>query len=144
MDRKLRQIGVVAGQHDLLAGGFGAGNFHDLGLGLQAPLDFGKESARLDTECRGQTVSTAHHATDQLGALGTGGAQQHGPGAALKNVGDAGELDRFVTDVKLIGADESFDEAAQPEPLQVQRLRELPARGRLVDHVHRHPPVPEL
>ena len=50
MDGQRGQVGVVAGQHDLLRRRFGARDFDDLRLVAQAPLDFPQQLVRRDAE----------------------------------------------------------------------------------------------
>ena len=50
MHRQLGEIGLVAGQHDLLHGRFGARDLEDLRLVAQPALDLRHQAARLDPE----------------------------------------------------------------------------------------------
>ena len=56
MHRQRGEVGVVAGQHDLLRRRLGARDLDDLGLVAQPPLDFAQQLVRLDAEGAGDAA----------------------------------------------------------------------------------------
>ncbi len=101
MDRQRGQVGLVAGQHDLLRGRLGARHLDDLGLVAQPALDFGDQCARLDAEGAREPGAAAGHVGDQLLPLRADGAEQHGARIAFERRRDVGEVERLVVSFKL-------------------------------------------
>ena len=122
MHRQPGHIGVLAGQHHRLARRLGARDLEHLGLVAKPPLHLFQKLGRLHAERLRDAGAAAHHIADQFRLLRPGGAEQHRLAVALHHLGKAGEIDRLVAGVEFVRA-KAFDEAAQPEPLEVDGVR---------------------
>ncbi len=122
MHGKLGDVGVGAGQHHRLTGRLGTSDLENFGLVAQPPRHFLHEFVRLDAECLSDPGATTHDIADKFGLFRAGRAEQHRFRVALHHIGEAGEVDGGAASVEFLCA-EAFDEAAQPEALEVNGIR---------------------
>ena len=128
------EIGVGAGQHDLLRRRLGARDLDDLGLVAHALLDFAQQLARRDAEGARDARAAAGDAADQLLALGPGRLEQHRARISFQRLRHIGEVGRAAADLQLVRG-KLFDEPAQPEAVEVAGRRRADGVA-LVDDVH--------
>ena len=120
MHRQRQQVGVVAGEHDLLHRRLGARDLDDLRLAAQPALDLGRELCRRDAERAGEPRAAAGDVADQLLPLRAGRAKQHGARIAFERGRDVGEIERLGVRLDLVVPRQAFDEAAQPEAVEIR------------------------
>ena len=77
MHRQRGEVGVVAGQHDLLHRRLGAGDLDDLRLVAQPPQHFGSSSSGATPKARAMPRAAADDVADQLLPLRPDRAEQH-------------------------------------------------------------------
>ena len=131
MHGKLRQIGVVAAEHDLLRGRLCARHLEDFRRLAQPAQDLREQRVGRDAECAGEPRLVSGDIGDKLRALGTERTKQHRLGIAFKDRRDIGEVGRCVDRLEL--AAEAVHETAQPEAIEIRGLR---PRLRLLDDAH--------
>ena len=119
MNRQLGEIGVVAGEHDLLHRRDIARDFDRDRLLLQATLDFRQQLVGRDFECAREPRPAGEHVADQFLFLRPGGAEQRGLAVAVERCGDIGEIDRLIDDFDFVRA-ELVEETAQAETVQIE------------------------
>ena len=133
MDRERGEIGVLAGQHDLLHRSFDARDLDDGRLVAQAPQQLGQQCARCDPESARDARAAAGDVADKLLMLGPDRAEQHRFGIAFEDHRDVGEIRRFAYDRELVA--EPFHEAAQAETVEIRDHRRCRRRC-LFDDAH--------
>ena len=124
MDRKRGEIGVIAGEDDLLHRRLDAGDIAHVGLAAQPPQQFGQELVRLDPEGARDPGPATGDVADEFLALGADRAEQHRFGIAFEDGRDIGEVGRSAHGLEVIA--QRFDETAQAEAVDIGQGR----RGR--------------
>ena len=112
------EVGVVAGQHHLLAGGLFARHFDHLRAVAQAPQHLRHHLRGRHAEGLGDALAAAADAGDQLLPLGADIAEQDRFRIAIDDAGDIGEIGLALADFQLIRA-EALDESAQAEAVEI-------------------------
>ena len=127
------EIGVGAGQHDLLRRRLGARDLDDLGLVAHPLLELAQQLARGDAEGARDPRAAAGDTADQLLALGSGRLEQHRARISFQRLRHVGELGRAAADLELFGR-KLFNEPAQPKAVEIAGRRR--ADGVLLDDIH--------
>ncbi len=110
MHRQLGEVGILAGEHDLLRGCFGTHDLEDLRLALQAALDFANQRARLDTESACEPGAAAGDVRDQLLPLRSDRAEHHRTRVAFEDGRHVCEIERHRMRLDLAGAFQACNE----------------------------------
>ncbi len=134
MHRKRREVGIVAGEDNLVRRGLGGRHLDNVGFEPQAAADFGGQLVRRDTEGARDAAAAAGDIADEFMPLRAGGAEPHRFRIVLEHGGDVGEIDRLAAALKFFGR-QVFDKAAQAEAIEVRGLR-LCCGGRAFDDTH--------
>ena len=137
MHRQRREVGVVAGKHDLLHRRLGPAQFDDLRLAGKPARDLGREPLRCHPECAGKARAARQHIAGQFLPLRPDGVEVHGLHVAVENRRDIGHIDRRFAHLDLAGAGEIVEEAAQAEAIKIVSWNY--ARTRPLDRIHGRP-----
>ena len=120
MHRQLGEVGVVAGQHHLLARRLGARHLDDLGLGSAAAAGFrraGSPASRRTPRRAGRGRPSRCRPVPASPARRRGTAPPWGCPRARRQ---AGEIDRLAAGLEFACAGKLIDEAAQPEAVEIR------------------------
>jgi hypothetical protein len=121
----------------------GARYLEHVRLVAKPSLNFLQQFSGLDPERRRNPVAATHDVADEFRLLRAGRTEQHRLVVALHHVGNAGEIDRLVAGVEFADASQALDIAAQPEAIEVHRIRTW-VRSGFFNDIHRRTPCLEL
>ncbi len=119
MDRERGEIGILAGEHDLLHRRLRARDLDDIGLVAQPPQQLRQQLGRRDPERARDPRAAAGDVADQLLALRADRAEQHRLGIAFEDRRDVGQLGRLAHGRELVA--QALHETAQPEAVDIRR-----------------------
>jgi len=107
------QIGVVAGEHDLVHRRLRGGHFDRGNRMLQALAQGGGKAGLIGIERGSKAAPSAHHVTDELGLFRSDRAEPDRVGIAIQHRGHVDEVDRIVMDDAFALLHKLLDEMAQ-------------------------------
>ena len=110
MHRQCREVGIIAGEHDLVHRRLRGGHLDRSSRMPESLAQHGGKAGLVGFERGGKPSPRAHHVAHELGLLRSDRAEPHRAGIAIEHRGDVDEVDRIVVDDAFALLHELLDE----------------------------------
>ena len=127
VDRQRGQVGIVAGQHDIVHRSVRGRHLDRSDRMAQAFAQDGGKAGLVGLERGGKAAPGAHHVADELGLLRPHRAEPDRVGIAVEHRRHVDEIDRIVVDDAFALLHELLDEVAQAKFFGVDLSHTMPS-----------------